>query len=449
MTPKGESRGYGFVHYESDDSAQNAISRVNGKMIAGETVYVSQFKSRVERGIKTKFTNIFVKNLDESWTKQELDRVFGKYGTVTSSALATDKDGKARGFAYVNYLNSQEAQAAIDKENDKLYGQKRLFVSRHQRREERERELRDMFERKKLERQKNFMGVNLFVKNLSDDIDDERLVQEFQKFGTITSAKVMKESANSKSKGFGFVCFSTPDEATKAVTEMNGRMFEGKPLYVALAQRKDVRRAQLEAQYAARAKLVPHMLPQGFLYQGVPRMVYPQQVMQPRRWNPAQGPQMMPVRGMNYVMPVNQVRGPGGGRGWGGGRGQGGQKLPDQPRPQQSQYKYTSQARNPQQLPTQVTTPTPAETPSGSEPLMIKALAAAPEEQKKQMIGESLFPLIKESQPDLAGKITGMLLEMDNGELLHLLESREALQEKINEALTVLNQHDDEDEDES
>ena len=57
------------------------------------------------------------------------------------------------------------------------------------------------------------------------------------------------------------------------------------------------------------------------------------------------------------------------------------------------------------------------------------------------MLGERLFPLIQATNPKQAGKITGMLLENDNAELLHMLESREALQVKIEAAVSVLKAH--------
>ena len=47
-------------------------------------------------------------------------------------------------------------------------------------------------------------------------------------------------------------------------------------------------------------------------------------------------------------------------------------------------------------------------------------IMAAPQGQQKQLLGESLYPKIQVMQPKLAGKITGMLLEMDNSELFGL-----------------------------
>merc|ERR1719373_658997 len=76
-----------------------------------------------------------------------------------------------------------------------------------------------------------------------------------------------------------------------------------------------------------------------------------------------------------------------------------------------------------------------------NQPLTSEMLNKANASQQKQMIGERIFPKIQSREPKLAGKITGMLLEMDNMELLHLLEDETALMAKINEALAVLNSH--------
>jgi len=69
--------------------------------------------------------------------------------------------------------------------------------------------------------------------------------------------------------------------------------------------------------------------------------------------------------------------------------------------------------------------------PGIGEPLDDQALAAADPQMQKNMIGERLYPLIYVHQPQLAGKITGMLLEMDNAELLNLIESPESLMSKV------------------
>ena len=78
---------------------------------------------------------------------------------------------------------------------------------------------------------------------------------------------------------------------------------------------------------------------------------------------------------------------------------------------------------------------------SAPAPLTAQTLASAPPAKQKNMIGERLYPLIQAQQPQRAGKITGMLLEMDNGELLNLLESPDALKSKVQEAVWVLDQH--------
>lgn len=79
-------------------------------------------------------------------------------------------------------------------------------------------------------------------------------------------------------------------------------------------------------------------------------------------------------------------------------------------------------------------------TVNSNEPLTAALLASAPPQEQKQLLGERLFPLIRRLAPALAGKVTGMLLEIDNSELLHMLESPESLKAKVWELFFVFEQ---------
>jgi polyadenylate-binding protein len=490
----GTSKGYGFVHFETEEAAMNAIQKVNGMLLNEKKVFVGRFVPRKERekelGEKAKkFTNVYIKNFGDDLTDEKLKEMFSKYGKITShkvvrddkgnldpeeGEIIADDSGKTKGFGFVSFEDSESAEKAVEELNGSDIGGKTLYVGRAQKKAERQAELKKKFEQLKLERLNRYQGVNLYVKNLDDTIDDERLRKEFTPYGTITSAKVMCEEG--RSKGFGFVCFSSPEEATKAVTEMNGRIIVAKPLYVALAQRKEDRKAHLASQYIQRMAGMRMQQMGGMQQMGMggyfmPTMPQPQrfftpaQNRSPPRWpaQPAGVPRPGPMPGMN--MPRAGPARPGAPR----------MSAPPAPRPQmgvqpgpqpmmmarpgmapvpmaqqvrpQQTFKYTPTARNPpaQVMPGQMVAPAPqaqqAVLIQGQEPLTASMLAAAPPQEQKQMLGERLFLLIQRMYPDLAGKITGMLLEIDNAELLHMLEDSNSLKSKVEEAVAVLQAH--------
>lgn len=112
--------------------------------------------------------------------------------------VMSSDDGKSRGFGFVCYEDPDAAERACDDMHAKDMNGKTLFVGRAQKRNERQTELRRKFEQMKIERLNRYQGVNLYVKNLDDTIDDERLRKEFAPYGTITSAKVMTEGGRNK-----------------------------------------------------------------------------------------------------------------------------------------------------------------------------------------------------------------------------------------------------------
>ncbi len=540
----GASKGYGYVHFETAEAAQDAIQKFNGTLIDEVEVSVGLFVKRQERAGQADWTNLYVKMFPTTWDEEKLKELFAPFGGVANVAINKGEDGVSKGFGFVNMADHESAAKALaelaNKTIEDAAGNFEIYVSRAQKKNERTREIKTRLDAINQERVSKYQGMNLYVKNITDTVTDEQFREAFAAFGTITSARVMRDTVDNKtSKGFGFICYSAAEEATRAVAEMNGKVFAGKPLMVTLHQRKEHRRAHLAATYApqnmgrfpqAQQQMPPFMgmymqpgaqggfpgAPGGAQPRGIP-YPYPQQMggrgggrgmpFAGGRGGPPQGgyfpgqqggpvpPFMQGGRGggrgipgaPQYVQQVPQI--PGGPQGPGlrrpaGPQGPGGfpqgapqgfppqqlrgppqgypvQGLPGQRPPQQMQGfpqqgfpPQMQQGRGPPQMAfgqnvrNQVQ---PGAKPQGLPQQQLQqggnmdfsdaVLASADPVTQKNMIGERLYPLIYQHQPEQAGKITGMLLEMDNGELLNLIESPDALMSKIDEALSVLRNH--------
>ena len=153
----GESKGYGFVHFETEEAAVNAIQKVNGMLLNGKKVFVGRFVPRkdreIELGEKAKmFTNVFIKNLPEELDESKLTELFEKYGQITSLKIMKGDDGKSKGFGFVSYEDPGEAEAAVEELNNKDMDGKTMYVGRAQKKAERQAELKKKFEALKMER---------------------------------------------------------------------------------------------------------------------------------------------------------------------------------------------------------------------------------------------------------------------------------------------------------
>ncbi|KAK7270996.1 hypothetical protein RJT34_26565 [Clitoria ternatea] len=469
----GQSKGYGFVQFDNEESAQNAIKKLNGMLINDKKVYVGLFVRHQERGQvngSPKFTNVYVKNFSETYTDEDLKQLFSTYGTITSAVVMKDANGKSRGFGFVNFESPDSAAVAVEKLNGTTINDERiLYVGRAQRKSEREAELRAKFEQERTSKYEKLQGANLYLKNLDDSINDEKLKELFSEFGTITSCKVMLDS-HGHSKGAGFVAFSTPEQASKALNEMNGKMIGHKPLYVAVAQRKEERKARLQAQFSqmqaqggAIAPLpaaipgypgAPRLAPQQMYFgQGTPGLIPPQ----PTGYGFQQQimPGMRPGVAPNFIVPYHlQRQGPV--------QRMGARRIGNHQQVQQNQmlhrnsnqgFRYMGNNRSGMDpsvvtqglgpmmpLPFDgsgiVAAPTDNQRPGAS---LASALASATPENQRLMLGEHLYPLVDRLTPNhQTAKVTGMLLEMDQSEVIHLIESPEDLKTKVSEAMQVL-----------
>lgn len=82
------------------------------------------------------------------------------------------------------------------------------------------------------------MSKKIYVASLPYSVLDEELKTIFSPFGTVSSAKIIMDTATGLGKGFGFVEMATEEEAYKAINELNGTSYSGRTILVSEAKRQ-------------------------------------------------------------------------------------------------------------------------------------------------------------------------------------------------------------------
>ena len=85
------------------------------------------------------------------------------------------------------------------------------------------------------------MATNLYVGNLPYQLTNDELNEYFAQVGTVVSATVITDRNTGRSKGFGFVEMGSDEEAKKAIEELNGKDFKGRPLRINEARPREER----------------------------------------------------------------------------------------------------------------------------------------------------------------------------------------------------------------
>ncbi|KAK2949492.1 putative Polyadenylate-binding protein [Blattamonas nauphoetae] len=472
-----DGKKYGYVQYKNPEDAEKALTQLNGSKLGDSEITVEHFRSADQTEHKT----AYVTGFDETIKEETLKQPFAQYGEITRVSIHQARNNPTAYHGFVWYDNEESVKEAVQNLNDKpVFSETHLRVSIARTKKERLRF------KKMLREQTRFR--NLYVRGFPLEYSDDQMRSLFQKYGTITSCRVMR-SENGTSRGFGFCCFSADEEARRAYLELNGQKIPNteSELYVNYSQSKQERKAVMMKQQAQQQYqmmyapgMMPMMPPGRFPFNTstspgmrpmnnysppISNMYHPNMYMQQQITPPNFGasgpygslnymsytspgqrpmrqmpmmpqmgrypmapPQMPPYgRGYPYQFPFTQTS-PG--------------MLPGMPQmgPGGMMHSPVHAPSSPHSQTTRGSSERSTPGASHLQPVQIDSqqLARMSQEEQRQTLGEALFPQIENIDKEYAGKITGMLLELDTQELVRLLEDPAELLGKVNEARQVL-----------
>ena len=83
--------------------------------------------------------------------------------------------------------------------------------------------------------------MNIFVGGIPWALSEEEIKEQFEKFGTVASARIITDKRTGRSKGYGFIEMPDDEEAKKAIEALNGSEMNGRKIGVTVSEERKPR----------------------------------------------------------------------------------------------------------------------------------------------------------------------------------------------------------------
>ncbi|KAL5204984.1 hypothetical protein ABZP36_009855 [Zizania latifolia] len=239
-----EKSSFGFVDYYERRYAALAIVSLNGRQLFGQPIKVNWAYASTQREDTSGHFNIFVGDLCPEVTDAALFAFFSGYSSCSDARVMWDqKTGRSRGFGFVSFRNQQDAQNAINELNGKWLGNRQIRCNwatkgANAGEEKQNTDSKGMAELTNGSSEggkdnsnedgpeNNPQYTTVYVGNLPHDVNSNDVHRFFHSLGVGS----IEEVRVTRDKGFGFVRYSTHEEAALAIQTGNGQLIGGRQI---------------------------------------------------------------------------------------------------------------------------------------------------------------------------------------------------------------------------
>jgi polyadenylate-binding protein len=258
----GECLGYGYVNFQESSSAEEAIKNLHDSQYQGKKLFVGHFYPKKERSINDEdtFPLVLMKNCPNNIrTEKDLQETFSKFGQISFCGLVSNIENKVTSsessnqtpeteskLAVVLFSNKEEAEDAVAALNDTTLDDSRIPVMLSLAPINKE-TLEKLWKAKRESYKSKYEGCNLVVKNIPKDISERNLFEIGKVYGDLAVARISTEGKMKvikddnglildkefvyESKGYGFVLYKNPEDASKAKEALNQKIdYKGQTL---------------------------------------------------------------------------------------------------------------------------------------------------------------------------------------------------------------------------